>query len=241
MAIDFGTTYSGFAFSFVKDRGASRVFKSRGWVNEDGNSTEKTPTCLLLKPDLSFDSFGYEAVEKYAHLQDESSEHAYYFLKHFMMNLLNDQVRYGCSCACLDNSGIRLCWDIFNKLLYNCDDHILILCLILFLQSRVKMNSTNCSVPNVWIFIAQLIGHCIANAETGGLFLESPGKLLSVCRVYIQDQSSIILKIKTKLSVNEAKLTELCYYSTGFDFKIGLRARKVSGPSEKGALEFESR
>ena len=117
MAIDFGTSYSGFAFSFVKDHGASRVFKNREWVNEHGNSTEKTPTCLLLKPDLSFDSFGYEAVEKYADLQRESSEHAYYFLKHFKMNLHNAQVTYGCSCACLDNSGIRSCSDIFDKLL----------------------------------------------------------------------------------------------------------------------------
>ena len=117
MAIAFGTTYSGLAFSFVKDHGASGVFKSRGWVNEDGYLTQKTPTCLLLKPDLSFDSFGYEAEEKYAHLQEESSEHAYYFFKHFKMNLHNDQVKYGCSCVCLGNSGIRLCSDIFNKLL----------------------------------------------------------------------------------------------------------------------------
>ena len=116
VAIDFGTTYSGLAFSFVKDHGASRVFKSRGWVNEDGNSTEKTPTCLLLKPDLSFDSFGYEAVEKYAHLQEESTEQAYYFLKHFKMNLHNDQVKYDSSCTCLDYSGIRSCSHIFNNL-----------------------------------------------------------------------------------------------------------------------------
>lgn len=118
MAIDFGTSYSRFALSFVEDHGArSGIFTRKGWVNKVGNFTKKTPTCLLLKPDLSFDSFGYEAVEKYEHLQEESTEHAYYFLKHFMMNLHNDQVKYGCSCACLDNLGIRLCWDIFNKLL----------------------------------------------------------------------------------------------------------------------------
>ena len=130
VAIDFGTTYSGFAFSFVKGHGASRVFKSRGWVNEDGNSTEKTPTCLLLKPDLSFDSFGYEAVEKYAHLQEESSEQAYYFLKHFKMNLHNDQVKYGSSCACLYiTQGFGHVRKYLINCFYKCDDHILILCL----------------------------------------------------------------------------------------------------------------
>ena len=44
-----------------------------------------------------------------------------------------------------------------------------------------------------------------------------------------------------KLLVNEAKLTGLyarnctCYYSTSFDFKICLRARKATGPFEKRA------
>ena len=81
-----------------------------------------------------------------------------------------------------------------------------------------KMDSTNCSVPNVWMFIA--------NEETRGLFLESPGKLLSAFNNFSN--------IKTKLSVNEAKLTELCYYSTGFGFKIGLRPEKFPGLSRKG-------
>ena len=31
--------------------------------------------------------------------------------------------------------------------------------------SRVEMNSTNWPVPNVWIFIAQFVEHCSANAE----------------------------------------------------------------------------
>ena len=60
---------------------------------------------------------------------------------------------------------------------YHCDDHSLIeicssavhiiLIHVLFL-SRVKMNSTNWLVPNVWVFIAQLVEHCSANAEAVG-------------------------------------------------------------------------
>ena len=69
------------------------MFMNREWVNEQGGRTSKTPTCLLLKEDLSFDSFGYEAVEKYAHLQDESSEQRYYFFQHFKMALHNDEVK----------------------------------------------------------------------------------------------------------------------------------------------------
>lgn len=92
VAIDFGTTYSGFAFSFLKDHGTHSIFMNREWMNEQGIRTSKTPTSLLLKPDLSFDSFGYKAVEKYAQLQDQSSEKRYYFFQHFKMALHNEEV-----------------------------------------------------------------------------------------------------------------------------------------------------
>ena len=65
---------------------------NRDWANEQGGRTSKTPTCLLLNSDLSFDSFGYEAVEKYAGLQDESREAEYLFFQHFKMDLHNDKV-----------------------------------------------------------------------------------------------------------------------------------------------------
>lgn len=92
VAIDFGTTYSGFAFSFIKDQGKDAIFMNMDWVNEQGGQTSKTPTCLLLKPDLSFDSFGYGAIEKYAALQGESEEKEYLFFKHFKMALHSDEV-----------------------------------------------------------------------------------------------------------------------------------------------------
>ena len=92
VAIDFGTTYSGYAFSFIKDKEKGSIFMNREWVNEHGNHTSKTPTSLLLKPDQSFDSFGYKAVEKYAQLQDQCSEQRYYFFQHFKMALHNDEV-----------------------------------------------------------------------------------------------------------------------------------------------------
>ena len=33
----------------------------------------------------------------------------------------------------------------------------------------LKMNSINWSAPNIWVFIAQLVEHCSANAEAMGL------------------------------------------------------------------------
>lgn len=91
MAIDFGTTYSGFAFSFIKEQGKDSVFLNREWLNEQGGRTSKTPTCLLLNSDLSFNSFGYEAVQKYAELQDDDCAEEYLFFQHFKMVLHNDE------------------------------------------------------------------------------------------------------------------------------------------------------
>ena len=34
--------------------------------------------------------------------------------------------------------------------------------------SRVKMNSINWPAPNIWVFIAQLVEYCSANAEAMG-------------------------------------------------------------------------
>ena len=93
VGIDFGTTYSGFAFSFNKEEGDDSIFMNRDWVNEQGHRTSKTPTCLLLKPDQSFDSFGYKAVEKYANLRSVYEEKDFLFFQDFKMSLHNEEVR----------------------------------------------------------------------------------------------------------------------------------------------------
>ena len=95
VAIDLGTTYSGFAFSLNKEQGEnSMIFMNKDWVNEQGHRTSKTPTCLLLKPDQLFDSFGYKAVEKYAYLRSVyEAQDEFLFFELFKMALYNDQVR----------------------------------------------------------------------------------------------------------------------------------------------------
>ncbi|XP_058941886.2 heat shock 70 kDa protein 12A [Pocillopora verrucosa] len=86
VAIDFGTTYSGFSFSFYGNRGEGGIHMNREWGNEEGRSTLKTPTSILLSPKLEFDSFGYEADDKYVHLKN-GVDKEYYYLKHFKMEL----------------------------------------------------------------------------------------------------------------------------------------------------------
>ena len=95
VGIDFGTTYSGFAFSFNTDEGREAIFMNREWFNGQGHRTSKTPTCLLLKPDMSFDSFGYSAMERYSGLKSAYEEKDYFFFQHFKMELHNEEVSKG--------------------------------------------------------------------------------------------------------------------------------------------------
>lgn len=60
-AIDFGTTYSGYAFSWKHDW--AKVHTNQ-W-NADSFMSSKAPTTLLLYPDKSFFAFGYEAENIY--------------------------------------------------------------------------------------------------------------------------------------------------------------------------------
>ena len=91
VAIDFGTTYTGFAFSFNRGNEQDEIILNREWTSEQGDITLKTPTCLLLNPDLSFNSFGYDAMDTYVELQNEREEQKYFF-QHFKMALHNDEV-----------------------------------------------------------------------------------------------------------------------------------------------------
>ena len=92
VAIDFGTTFSGFAFAFNNKEGEKSIHMNKEWGSDQGYSTMKTPTCLLLNPDQSFNSFGYEAKDKFADLEEEEARQYFYF-ESFKMILHNNEVR----------------------------------------------------------------------------------------------------------------------------------------------------
>ena len=96
-AIDFGTTYSGYAFAFTHDHidmdgNSDKIFASN-WENEGGSGLyQKTPTCLLLDPDANFHSFGSAAMDKYSSLTDDNKHHDWYFFWQFKMVLHQKEV-----------------------------------------------------------------------------------------------------------------------------------------------------
>ncbi|XP_052796426.1 heat shock 70 kDa protein 12A-like [Mya arenaria] len=88
-AIDFGTTYTGYAFSFkhefIKD---PLKINANEWRNvHQGQMKCKTPTCLLLNADRSLNSFGHEAKLQYKEICLDEKEDEYYFFWNFKMTL----------------------------------------------------------------------------------------------------------------------------------------------------------
>lgn len=89
VAIDFGTTYSGYAFSFRKDFALNKAshlteISAKNWLSGDLQS-DKTPTTLLLDRNKKFVSFGYEAETEYGRMSEEEREQHYYFRRFKMM------------------------------------------------------------------------------------------------------------------------------------------------------------
>nr|XP_015194949.1 PREDICTED: heat shock 70 kDa protein 12B-like isoform X1 [Lepisosteus oculatus] len=91
VAIDFGTTYSGYCFCV---KGDIDNIKSVYWGSEYGYRSPKTPTCALFNPDRKLRKFGYDAVIKYNTMSSEESR-KWYFFENFKMELYNKIVPKG--------------------------------------------------------------------------------------------------------------------------------------------------
>jgi len=88
-AIDFGTTYSGYAFSW-RDM-PEKIYMNKGWV-ADQLISFKTSTCVLLDPQKQFDSFGYDAENKYVELAENEQHQGWLLFRRFKMILHNKTV-----------------------------------------------------------------------------------------------------------------------------------------------------
>lgn len=93
-AIDFGTTFSGYAFSFLHEYKKDPMkISTMTWNPGDrGLTSLKTPTCVLFDPKRNFHSFGYKAEEKYSNLAFDDMHLDWYFFRRFKMTLYNNMV-----------------------------------------------------------------------------------------------------------------------------------------------------
>lgn len=85
IALDFGTEYSGYAFSVRPRRQAKPNIKVPIWIMEPGVRAPKTRTCILFDESEIFQGFGFEALMKYTKLRDVAKK--YFFFENFKMEL----------------------------------------------------------------------------------------------------------------------------------------------------------
>lgn len=90
-AIDFGTTYSGCAFSTVNNFKSDPMKLETIEIDGKDKSTHKTPTVLLLNNNGTFHSFGAKAEREYASLAAKGKTHEFYYFERFKMQLYKEK------------------------------------------------------------------------------------------------------------------------------------------------------
>ncbi|XP_052248253.1 heat shock 70 kDa protein 12A-like [Dreissena polymorpha] len=120
-AIDFGTSFSGYAWAFEYD---PFTVYTKEWLGENMTSgTEKAPTTVLVNPEGEFHSFGYEAEDEYAVLVDGEMFHNWYYFRNFKMKLYtNKYLRRDTMLKDMDGKQM-LALDVFTmaiKYIYGC-------------------------------------------------------------------------------------------------------------------------
>ena len=87
-ALDFGTSYSGYAYSYSHD--PTKVFTRQWSSSTRGITVEKIPTCILLDKNKTFRAFGFKAEEDYGMYCDEGKKSDWYFFKGYKLALYDE-------------------------------------------------------------------------------------------------------------------------------------------------------
>ena len=88
VAIDFGTTFSGYAFSFKTK--PDKIIMNKSWGEGLGFQSYKTPTVVLTNPSGELEAFGFEAEQQYANLEEEDASPDQYSLFQKFKMMLHD-------------------------------------------------------------------------------------------------------------------------------------------------------
>ncbi|KAL3878557.1 hypothetical protein ACJMK2_030894 [Sinanodonta woodiana] len=93
-AIDFGTTYSGYGFSFQDEyqKDPCKIYTNVWNVGSSSLVSPKAPTCALFDTHKKFHSFGYEAEDKYADLAADDEADGWYYFRRFKMTLYDKMI-----------------------------------------------------------------------------------------------------------------------------------------------------
>lgn len=125
-AIDFGTTHSGYAFSFEDDYKMDplKISTNPNWIIPY-TLHQKAPTCVLLSPRQEFIAFGYEAEDLYSELAVNENHYDHYFFKGFKI-LNNEKEQLSKSMLIKDDKGKEApALDLFAHVIRYLKNHLL--------------------------------------------------------------------------------------------------------------------
>ena len=93
-AIDFGTTFSGYAFGSREEleNDPTKIFAPVWQAADGGLISSKTPTTVLLDNDENLVEFGFDAETAYSELSENGEHEDHYYFRRFKM-MLYDKVR----------------------------------------------------------------------------------------------------------------------------------------------------
>lgn len=94
VALDIGTSYSGYAYSDKKEIKREDINLNEWSGNFSHDKKAKCPTVVMLNEDKIFDSFGYKAEEHYAKMVKKKTHLKCYRFRDFKMKLYNEKVYF---------------------------------------------------------------------------------------------------------------------------------------------------
>ena len=90
-AIDFGTTYSGYAYSMRSD--PMKIYCPHWTSGTSTLASYKTPTTVLLDGNKDLKAFGYEAEKMYSEYVEEDEADDYFYFRRFKMMLYENTMK----------------------------------------------------------------------------------------------------------------------------------------------------
>ncbi|XP_053400410.1 heat shock 70 kDa protein 12A-like [Mercenaria mercenaria] len=149
-AIDFGTAYSGYAFSTRGDYNRDPLKVSANTWGAGNLMSLKTSTCVLFDKNKKFHSFGFEAEDNYSGYALDDEHHDYYFFRRFKMKLF-DRMQLKRKFMLEDEMGKKMsAMDVFSACIKYLKDHLMKRCL----QQLPDTTDTDIrwvlTVPAIW-------------------------------------------------------------------------------------------
>ncbi|ELT96722.1 hypothetical protein CAPTEDRAFT_196633 [Capitella teleta] len=121
-ALDIGTTFSGYAYSF---KGREKDIEGcKNWGANVSVCNLKTPTAVLVNKDGKFEAFGYEAQERYKSLEEDEVQ-MYSLYERFKMQLKHTGKLDRDSMSMASNQRSLPLMDIFTMTIRYLKDHLL--------------------------------------------------------------------------------------------------------------------